>query len=136
MDEEEETPEHHGLSTFGAALTIVSTIVGGGIVGLPFAFYTTGLPTGIVILVLMCLQTVASTKLYLCCKDLLPGQPESLFEMGFVLFKRSSIFVISGVLIFNSFGLMLLYFIIFGDTMSSLVTNLSHGAISPQDLFG
>jgi amino acid permease len=128
--------EHHGLSLAGAALAVISTIVGGGIVGLPFAFYNSGLPAGLVILLLMCLQTVASTRIYLACKDLLPGQPETLFEIGYVLFKRSSIFMISMVLIFNSFGLIMVYFIVFGDTLSSLVRNLSNGSITEQDFLG
>mmetsp|Transcript_12699 Transcript_12699/g.21385 ORF Transcript_12699/g.21385 Transcript_12699/m.21385 type:complete len:311 (+) Transcript_12699:175-1107(+) len=87
-------------------------------------------------MVLMGLQTTAAVRIYLETKDLLPGSPESLFEMGFVLFKRSSIFFISGILIFNSFGLMMVYFIVFGDTMSSVVRNLSNETITAEDFFG
>ena len=51
----------------------------------------------------------------------MPGNPESLFEIGFILFKRSSIFMVCFIIIFNSLGLMLIYFIVFGDTLSSVI---------------
>lgn len=35
-----------GLSTFYASLAVLSTIVGGGIVGIPLSFYSLGLPLG------------------------------------------------------------------------------------------
>lgn len=49
-----EGPGHeHRLTKVAAALTLISTIVGGGIVGLPFAFYYTGLFVGVTLVVLM-----------------------------------------------------------------------------------
>jgi amino acid permease len=123
------------LTKIGAALALISTIVGGGIVGLPFAFYYTGLGLGVLLLVLMAIQTVYSVKLYLAAKDFLPGLPESLFEIGFILYKRSSIFYICAIIIVNSFGLMMIYFIVFGDTLSSLVRNLS-SSVDENSFFG
>ena len=124
-DEAELLHVEHRLSKTQAALTLVSTIVGGGIVSLPDAFYFTGIVTGIVFSIIMAIQTTYSAKLYLVAKEMLPGQPESMFEIGFILFKRNSIFLICTIIIFNSFGLMLIYFILFGDTLSGLVKNLS-----------
>ena len=114
---------------------MISTIVGGGIVGLPFAFYYTGLFVGVTLIVLMAIQTVFSVRLYLAAKDLLPGAPESLFEIGFILFKRSSIFYVCTIIILNSSGLMLIYFIVFGDTLSSLMKNLND-SIDEDHFFG
>jgi amino acid permease len=45
----------HALSTFGAVLTIVSTIVGGGIVGLPYAFIELGLWVSLICMLLVAL---------------------------------------------------------------------------------
>ena len=125
----------HKLSTIGAALTLISTIVGGGIVGLPFAFYNLGLQYGLLFLLFMALQTVYSTKLYCGAKDLIPGKPESLFEIGFVLFGRGSIFLICGIIMFNSVGLMLVYLILFGGNFATLMINVSD-PLTKDDFFG
>jgi amino acid permease len=127
---------HSKLSTFGAALAIVSSCIGGGVVGLAFAFYNVGIPMATILLVIVGLQTLESIRLYLAAKDLIPGQPESMYEIGYILFKRSSIFMISAVLMLNSFGSMLVYFIVFGDTLSSLMINLSYGQIDDESLLG
>tara|TARA_B110000285_G_C15001531_1_gene551665 strand:- start:530 stop:1120 length:591 start_codon:yes stop_codon:yes gene_type:complete len=127
--------EEHRLTKIGAALTIISTIVGGGIVGLPYAFYYTGLAMGIGFILVMAIQTVLSVELYLAAKDFLPGKPESMFEMGYIIFKRNSIFFICSIIILNSFGLMLVYFIVFGDTLSSLVSDLNSN-VNEDDFFG
>ena len=62
--------------------------------------------------------------LYLKTKDLLPGKPESIFEIGYILFERKSIFVISVVLVLNSLGLVMVYFINFAKIMASLCQDI------------
>ena len=57
------------LSIFGAALTVMSTIVGGGIVGLPYAFLHTSIPIGIALNSIFSLVTIYSCYLYLKAKD-------------------------------------------------------------------
>lgn len=58
----------------------------------------------------------------------------SMFEIGFILFNRSSIFFISAIIIFNSLGLIIIYFIVFGDTLKSLIHDFS--SESDNDFFG
>ena len=65
-------------------------------------------------------------------KDLIPGKPESLYEMGYMLMKRPSIFMISGILNVNSLGLVMVYFIVYSNTIQSVVADLTD---LPEDSF-
>ena len=114
----------HGLTVFSGGLAIISTCVGGGIVGLPLAFYRLGLPVAIVLMLFVTVSTIYAARMYLAIKDSLPDRPESLYEIGYMLVGRSSIFIIAGVLIINSFGLCMIYFIVFGDTFGHLMASL------------
>ena len=107
----------------GAVLTIVSTIVGGGIVGLPYGFYQLGLPLAMAVMLLVAVHQCNTSWLYLNTKNLIIGQPESLYEIGFVLFSRPSIFFISAILVLNSFGLVMVYFIVFSNCMASIIVD-------------
>ena len=59
-----------GLSTFGATLAILSTIIGGGIVGLPYSFFHAGIPMGIILNIVFSLMTFYSCVLLIEAKDL------------------------------------------------------------------
>ena len=52
---------------------------------------------------------------------MIPGKPESIFEIGYMLFKRRSIFVLCIVLWALAVGMTMVYFIIFGNTCGSIV---------------
>lgn len=65
--------QEYGLSVFDAILAFLSTIVGGGIVGLPFAYFWAGIPFGLVLNIVVGLLTAYSCLLYLYQKDLCGG---------------------------------------------------------------
>ena len=92
---------------------------------LPFALYMLGLYPFVFLMTAMAISTVNSSLLYLKAKDLTPGKPESLFELGYILFKRKSIFSISGILSINSFGMCMVYFMIFGNTIASILGSVN-----------
>jgi len=118
------------LTLWGGVLSIVSTVVGGGIVGLPTSMLILGLYPSLGIMAVMSYQTCNFSWLYLNAKDLIEGKPESLFEIGYILFARSSIFVISFILFVTSFGMTMIYLIIFGNTAGSVVKDIF--AIDPD----
>ena len=76
---------HEGLTLFTGSLAVISSCVGGGIVGLPYAFLYLGIPLGILLNVLVIVATVMTMRVYLAIKDVVPGQPESLYELGFMI---------------------------------------------------
>ena len=55
VDSKYQPDVHNSLTVSGAVLTIISTIVGGGIVGLPYGFYNLGLYLALVIMILVSL---------------------------------------------------------------------------------
>ena len=112
------------MSRFEAALAIVSTIVGGGIVGVPYSLLHAGIPFGIFLHFIVALSVSYSCTLYIHAKDLIPIQVESLYEIGFSVMGRCSIYLVSVIVWVASIGLMMIYFIVFGDIASSISRQL------------
>lgn len=77
-----------------------------------------------VVLVCAAIQELNSAWLFLSTKDLIPGKPESLFEIGYMLYKRSSIFFISTIIAINGFGLCMVYFITFSEIVESIFVDI------------
>ena len=112
-----------GLTLFSGILALISTCVGGGIVGLPYAFLYLGIPLAITLNILVIIATCYTVSLYLGIKDAVPDSPTSLYELGYMLVGRKSIFIIAVTMIINSLGLCMIYFITFGDTLGQLVAS-------------
>ena len=61
----------------------MATNVGGGILGLPFAFYRTGLVNGMIVCLAVALSAHLSSMMYLKVKDLMPRRYESIYEIAY-----------------------------------------------------
>lgn len=83
---------------------MLSAIVGGGIVGVPYAMIHTGIPCGIILNLAVALCGVYTGYLYLRCKDLSPTYVESLYELGFVTMGKASIYIISVIVFIAGIG--------------------------------
>lgn len=84
----------HGLTTFTGVLAILSTIIGGGIVSIPYSFVSVGIPFGILLNIIGVIITIFSVDLYLAGKDIIPDKPESMYEIGYMVMGRGSIFMV------------------------------------------
>ena len=115
----------HGFTANQGALAILSTCVGAGIVGLPLAMYNLGLPLAMFLQVLVIILTHTSSNMYLYVKDIVPDHPDSLYEIGYMIVGRASIFGLGSVFFLNSVGLCMIYFIVFGDTAGQLVASFT-----------
>ena len=78
--------------------------------------YNLGLPLAMFLQVLVIIVTHTSSNLYLWIKDVVPDHPDSLYEIGYMITGRASIFMLGSVFFLNSVGLCMIYFIVFGDT--------------------
>ena len=99
---------------------MLSAIIGGGVVGIPFAMIHTGIPSGLILNVLVAMMGWYTGHLYLRCKDISPTYVESLYELGFVSMGSASIYIISTVILVSGIGCIMIYFIVFGDIAASL----------------
>lgn len=118
---------HPKLTVFQTSLALIATNIGAGIVGIPYAFYNLGLTLGILTIVLTASVAWLAVLLMLKAKDLSPRHYESLYELGYLLMGRSAIFAICTVILMQAMGVLMVYFIIFGDTMSEVFTQMATG---------
>ena len=108
-----------GQSIFGCALQIISTITGGGIVSVPYAMSAPGFEIGIIVNVVIITFMMYCTHLYMSSRDLFGF--DSISELSYMSFGRSSVFIINILVAFVIFGILLLYLILFSKISLSLV---------------
>ena len=70
---------------------------------------------------LIALSVYYSCVLYLAGKDKMPVTVNSHYETGYLTIGRASIYMIFTINLIGGFGLMMIYFIVFGDTTASIV---------------
>ena len=85
------------VGVFTAMLTIVGTIIGGGIVGIPYATLQTGVFLVLVVHALNFIWGIYSIHLLLEAKNI--SGLASFSELGFYCFGRASIFIINGLIV-------------------------------------
>ena len=88
-------------------------MIGAGIVGVPYAYFKTGLVFGFIINFVLMILTCFSCYLYLLTKDLTEGL-DSFSEIGFKLLGRPAIFIINLMILLLCFGGLIAYYNIFG----------------------
>ena len=112
------------MNIFQTSLTFVATSTGGGILGVPYAFYHMGLFLAIIFSFFMALITHSSSLMYLKVKDLTPRKYESIYEIAYLLFGRPSIFVVCTIQFVANLGGIIMYYMMIGDVISSLSTQV------------
>jgi len=111
---------HEKLTLFETGLALVSVNIGGGIVGIPFAFQQAGVPIGVAVTLLISFVSWLSTLFLLKSKDLCPQRYESMYEIGYLVLGRSAIFIIAGSIIVANLGLVAIYYIVFGNSVATV----------------
>jgi amino acid permease len=111
--------ENRGKSSiFMASMNIVNTIIGAGILDLPYVISQFGILIGSLIIILSWFLTYISCVLLLKAKNL--SRHSKFSSIGVYIFKSSGEKIIKGVIIVNNFGLCIVYLIIFGQVTNKL----------------
>ena len=115
-------PEAKGIGIFFCMLTLISTRIGGGLVGVPYAtdilgyFFSVGfhivyIPVGIL-----------SCWMLLKAKDL--SGRASLSDLGIYSYGNISIYLINLMIALAQLGFPIIFFIVFGDVFGGLIKRI------------
>ena len=115
------------MSIIETSLALVATDIGGALLGLPFAFYRVGFINGCFCLLLMALLSYWSSMMYLRVKNLTPERYESIYEISYYLLGRPFVFTTLIIVLCTTVASMLLYYIILGETIGHLMTQMIVG---------
>ena len=101
-----------------AVLAIISSILGAGIVSIPYALTTTGMVTGIYINIGVIMILIFATHLYVAAMEYL--KLTSISELCFMSMGRSSIYLVNGLFMAIFFGALILYNVLFSNVAVQL----------------
>lgn len=120
LDQKKQQQTTKSLNAFEAGLALLSAIVGGGIVGIPYAMFHTGIPLGVILTIGLALIGWYTGSLYLRIKDLSPTYVESMYELCYVTMGSASIYLLSMIILISGIGCTMIYFIVFSNISRSL----------------
>jgi amino acid permease len=103
-------------------LAYIANMIGGGIVSLPFALATVGIPIGLAIHFIVMLVYLGCVRMYFKSKDHLGF--ESLSELAYLCFGRTSVFLINILICFCVSGIITLYLILLSNLALSIAPQM------------
>jgi len=124
---DETTNSSNKSSLLGAYANLVNTIVGAGIIGIPYAIKETGLVTGVVLIIMVAIFTDKSMRLLVeTGKSVNVSSYETLMETAFGY--SGFVFITLNMFVLN-YGALICYLLIIKDTIPTL---LFGSLVSPQ----
>ena len=121
---DEELGENHAEepskgSSIKAVMFLMNTIIGGGVVSLPFVMSNFGVILGLVIFFLVYVMTLFSCLLLLRVKN--NTKRSHYGTIGTFCFNYKGKMIIDIIIIINNFGMCMSYFIIFGQNLEKII---------------
>ena len=121
-------------SMFTSILNIMNTIIGAGILALPFVIMNFGIVFGSLIIIFVYLLTIYSCKLLIDSKNA-SNQVADYGLLGRLsLGKKGEIFL-KLLILFNNFGVSVSYCIIFGSSLNKILIQALGGAQNQTSFF-
>lgn len=116
---------HRTAGLFSSTINLTNTIIGAGVLGLPYAVATCGLFVGILMLFLSGLASAFGLYLLVQCSDrcyvLAPQLNASYYTCARLTYPKIA-FVIDTVVFIKCFGVAVSYLIVIGDLMPDVMT--------------
>ena len=106
---------------------MVSATIGGGIVGIPYVFYNLGFILAFVIISFVAFVSWMGSLLVIKAKDISPRHYESFYELGYMVMGRFAILFIGLVQFTINMGALMIYFIVFVDTIIPVILQILTG---------
>ena len=103
---------------------MMSYNIGGGLVGLPFAFLHLGIPISLAIIVFIYALTLVGCEFFFRVKSVVPGNFQTFYELGYMLYGKLSIYFIAFNITMIGLSFAIVDFIVFGDTCVSLMNSI------------
>lgn len=105
---------------FEGALALISCIIGGGIVSIPYAILSCGVPLAVFLNISCAGMGYLSGLLFMKAKMMAPVPVLTLYELGYLAFGKWCVYPVSFIAILSNIGCVIIYLIIYGDLASSL----------------
>ena len=105
---------------FEAALSLMSVVIGGGIVSVPFAVAACGAPFTIFINVACAVMGYLSGLLYLKAKLMCPVPVMTLYELGYLSLGGKAVYLVAITALLSNAGCVIIYLLIYRDLVTSL----------------
>lgn len=117
-----EKEAEEGMATWEGVLSMLSTLIGAGIVFCPFTFYNIGCFDGLIVFLITCIVSYISSYLYMYVMRLLPFNVETIYDLGYLVTKsRVFLIFIAALMIVSCGGMTITYCILFSDISMSLI---------------
>ena len=107
-------------SMFSSILNIMNTIIGAGILTLPYIIMNFGIIFGFLLIISIYLITIYSCKLLIESKNL-SNQTTNYSKLGILTMGKKGEILIKSLIFLNNFGICIIYFMIFGSSINKLI---------------
>ena len=108
------------MSIFEGALTMFTSVLGAGVLGLPYAIYSMGLYYGLAFCFVFIANFHFSNKMYVKAAEMLPNKFASAFEISYMLFGKAGYLLTCFLFTSLTFGCLLLYYLIMAENIAAI----------------
>lgn len=126
----EDRNENNAVETASA---VVSTIMGGGIVSIPFAYAVAGIPIGLSVQFFVVISLFVSTQLYMKARSMLKCNTILEVITDLCICPGASV-VVNMIICIAVLGIVTMYLILFSDVAMSLLLPTQNSSMSAAEI--